>query len=256
MLWSTSMKINKGLPIEYELLLNNDFYKIGNYNDRNEIKIGQLCLAHIIHPLPNQCVLTEVEKKLTFDDCLWKVEKYENKKFSNGEYYREPFSEYNIESDEVLYVYKGKRRPCVILSITNSLWFNKFKSQKVYLVLPLYTTKKRHPSDWIVDIQAFNIDYAFYFPHSSGGLNEESIGLFYNIQTIQEFEDSKIYPLESITNQNKPIFLSDEILKILIIHLYKYLSLNITNFENEISIIEENLKIFSQLIMDEYKKNN
>jgi hypothetical protein len=95
-----------------------------------------------------------------------------------------PVKSLNLQTDEHLFVLKGKRRQVVILGKVDVEWLD--APQKLLLCVPVFTFKDRHTIEAVIRIQAFQFPNLFYLPLDANVGKEESAARLELSQCVQK----------------------------------------------------------------------
>lgn len=174
---------------------------------------GQLVHAHTAYPLEEPWILQVVHYN-RFDE---KKCEYRLKRFEEGDRSHIPIAELQLEADEHFYVYKGKERPLVFITMVTTRWWGATKPRDIALCAPIYSFKKRHSPVWRVKATGFCYPELFYLPSHEFGCLEDSVARLDLIQPIS------IPAMHAFLPSSKRCGLSDEAFAAFVNHLVRYL---------------------------------
>lgn len=231
--------MNKGS----QSLIASPFY--GVVDDGHDFYLGQICDAHIYHPqfVPHLLALNEQD----YDPTDESKAKFTLKKIRGDAQNKHlPLKNLGLETDEFLYVVKGKKRPVVVLAkAAERTWTQSTKKTRaVYLCCPIYSIQKYHPQSFVIEAQAMKFDNLFYLPEDTSGLLKESMARF---EMIQPVPSTCLMPFKNVSNQY--VRLSEEVLLYFLNHLVKFLT-----GDGADSDIEGLSKIYGDDLIDALKK--
>lgn len=229
------MKI-QGSP---DLICNNFYQVLENPDDDWALKPGQLFYAHITYPETHPKIL----KLSKYDPRNERNTIFTIVPYNDGDEKHYPIRELNLRSNELLYVYKGKRRLVVLLGHIESTWI-KEKPQEYMLCAPVFSFKDYHSQEMVLRTQAFLFPNLFYLPPDRNGCPNESAIRFELIQSINRNSLDSFF----CHGKNQPVRLTDEAFWIMLCRLIKFLNGKVIDAETE-----ELIKIYSQLLTESYK---
>lgn len=178
---------------------------------------GQLYYAHVAYP-PEYPLIVHAEQYDSKDESksLFRIKPY-----SQGDETHRPVKLLNLEHDENLYVYRGKKRLMVVLGTCKLSWHEKELGKSVVLAAPAFSFKSAHPQELVVRTQAFDLPPWFYLPLDADGCQYESAVRFEYVQPVMA---SWLTPLLGVLSR-KPVALSDAARDLLLVHLSRFLGL-------------------------------
>ncbi len=194
-------------------LICNPFYKELDSRERISFLPGQIYSGLAIYPTYVPKIL-EIVKTDPKENIL----EVKISPFSSNIKPHYPIKAIELEQDEFLFIYPGKTRPVIISGYTEAKWLNQDKPQILYLCVPIFTFKNRHPQEMVIKAQAFQYSSLFYMPQDIVGLDEESAA---RLDLIQPITTGALQPFMS--PNRKPLALSDEAYLYFINHLSNFL---------------------------------
>lgn len=234
---------------EKSLLLVNDCYTRLDYSCRDNFVVGQLVFGLISYPIQRDLKIMTIGNSIGDYDpteerkIKYNIEDFSYEKMQKGEYNHRPIHGDKLENDEVYIVQKGKLRTCIILNKFQSKFDNSLYSEDFYLCAPLFSLKGRHNINYILDMIKFDVPDGIFLPKDNKGISSNS---FVRFSRILPLHKRNLVPIECHTEGNKPICLTDNILKVMNYHLSSYLSVD---FEQKKEIQEE-INLYKELISE------
>jgi hypothetical protein len=163
---------------------------------------------------------------------------------------------FQLENDEYLITINSKDRPVLLLNPYTNDWFNPMSTRhhtKGWLCLPLFSYKKRHSQNYVLEDQKLNSPHRFYMPPSyddKPGISLESV---IQLQTIQIINGHYLIPLKCMCKNKtpqmkRPFKVSDLGLKIILFHFFKSLPVFDTVFNTSKSQEKEDYILFRDIV--------
>jgi hypothetical protein len=233
-------------PLDQTGLLADPFYELKEPLGRDAtgapvLKPGQLVRAHLVIPDPKPQVLQvdvfdpKNEAKTTF--------KLSSVSTSGPPSSHFPIKELSLQSDENLYVLRGKMRPAVVLQTITTDFFNRQVTEPYVIVAPVFTFKLKHSAKYRAQIAAMKFPHLFYVPAHAYGFGHEGVLRF---ELIQPVAAASVQPY--FTSGKKQQFLTAESWAILQHRLVYFESGRILD-----AGLEQTLKEYGDIVMEAYK---
>lgn len=212
--------------------------------DRMAFKMGQIYWTPIKYPFTPPIVLKTDkydptdESKTTFMLCQYNVDDTSQQL---------PIKSMKLRSDDRLFILQGKKRLAIVLGACETNWgynhiLEKGKEEKLVLCLPIFPFKNRHDQKFIIDVQKFDYPNYFYIIPSPGSGLEEGAA---RLELIQPIHKGDMQPYKSVNE--KPLKLSDSLMKMLVYHISRYFALNTLNE------LDDDLNAYRQIINEKLK---
>jgi len=205
---------------------------------------GQLFYAHVTYP-PDYPRIVYAEKYDPKDESksLFRIKRY-----SDGDESHLPLKVLNLEHDDNLYVYRGKKRLLVILGTCKLSWHEKEIGKSVVLAAPVFSFKSGHSQELVVRTQAFDIPPWYYLPSDSDGCLYESAVRFEYIQPVMA---SWLAPFLGILS-HRPVALSDKARDLMLIHLSRFLGFG--SSERGAEAVAADMMAYRALLLEQIPK--
>jgi|ERR1017187_1778301 hypothetical protein len=233
-------------PLDQTGLLADPFYELRDPLGRDVssglpiLKPGQLVRTHLVIPSMTPQVL-EVESydpkneaKATF--------KVANVSTSGAPSSHFPLKELTLQSDENLYVVRGKLRPGVVLQTIVTDFFNRTVPEPYVIVAPCFTFKIKHTPKYRAQVASMKYPHLFYLPAHPYGFVEQGV---LRLELIQPAATRTTYPF--LTSGKKQQFLTSESWAILQHRLVRFAADAVLDAE-----LEQTLKEYGEIVMEAY----
>src|SRR5580658_3078430 len=172
-------------PLDQTALLADPFYEIREPLGRDAstgvplLGPGQLVRAHLAIPSLKPQVLELLscdprDAKATF--------KVANVSTSGSPQSHFPIKELSLQSDENLYVVRGKFRPAVVLQTVVTDFYSRTTPEPYVIVAPCFTFKMKHTPKYRAQVASFKYPHLFYVPAHPHGFVEQGVLRFELIQ--------------------------------------------------------------------------
>jgi len=219
-----------------------DFY-INLEEDKGwAITPGQFFYAHVVYPYDFPQILKMIEYNPVNEKTRFQIKPY-----SEGDEKHYPVIELKLRNDELLYVHRGKKRLIVNLGYVETGWMEEIRMQKILLCAPVFSFKKEHSQEMILEVQRFDYPNYFYLPPDAYGCPEESAVRFEFIQPISK---GWLNPLFTELTPKKPVCLSKEAYMLLMNHFVKFISGKTLDKETD-----DLVEIYRELLLEEIEKS-
>jgi hypothetical protein len=194
------------------------YYEALDLSDRLAFKPGQIASAYSLYPPFGDAPLflkisnydPKGEKPTTFN-----VEPFYHRNIPKYEH--PPIKEMHLESEEQLFVQKGKRRPCLCLGRIEVDWVGR---QELCLVAPIFGLNERE-EEFKNKVSGFLIPNLFYLPaNPKEGLDKDSA---IRMELTQSILSGMLQPYStSLTNQ--PVQLTSLAFSLFLNHFTRFIS--------------------------------
>lgn len=247
----------KGFPSLYletlQEMWQTSFYE-WKLDAKNNLEPGQICQAYVSYIKDKQYQLIQQDVD-PFDETniLWKLKEATTKQPIR----RERLQGYDLETNEFFCVTKSKLRNVILLKAIGSNWFNPNNTQAksdLWLVLPLFSYKKRHSQNLILNDERLEQPDRFYCPPALEVADRihESAALYSFIQTIPI---TSLFPITAMCSEKgmqKGFKVSPIILKFIIYHYFRNLDIISSVFgkDNDFQDEYQLFKIFVGELID------
>jgi len=156
-----------------------------------------------------------------------------------------PMKRFDLRSDELPFVYKGKLRKVVVLGRVYSTWVDEDTPEEILLCAPFFSFLEHHDSRYAVGTQAFEYPNLFYVPDDSKADMTEGV---IRLETIQAVSTHCLRPHLDLDKESL-VALSEKAFWLLI-HCF----VNFTTGKPLEMEIAENLEAWRELLLEEYEK--
>ena len=199
---------------------------------------GQIVFAHGVYPPDEPWIIQAIK----YDGFNPQNSRYEVKKYQRDDRNNIPIAELQVQGDELLYVYKGKQRPFVILGVVKSKWKNALYEDTIFSCAPLFTFKKRHSEEFRIRCASFVFPDLFYLPAEADGCSEEGAIRFEYIQPIAK---KGLHPYFA-GSPSQPIALTDQAFALFLNHLSRFM------FRRDLDqSVCETIDTYQKIVLDE-----
>jgi hypothetical protein len=234
-------------PLDQTGLLADPFYELRDPLGRDIssglpiLKPGQLVRAHLVIPYAKPQVLElesfdpRNEAKATF--------KVANVSTSGPPTSHFPIKELALQSDENLYVVRGKLRPAIVLQAITTDFFSRELPEPYVIVAPCFTFKLKHTPKYRARIAAMKYPHLFYLPAHPYGFVQQGV---FRFELIHAAATASTQPY--LTSGKKQQFLTKESWAILQHRLMLFMTGTVLD-----AGLEQTLKEYGEIVMQAYE---
>jgi hypothetical protein len=155
-----------------------------------------------------------------------------------------PIKELALQSDENLYVVRGKLRPAVVLQTAVTDFYSREAPEPYVIVAPCFTFKLKHTPKYRAQIASMKYPHLFYLPAHAYGFGENGALRF---ELIQPATTVTVQPY--LTSGKKQQFLSSEGWAILQHCLVLFMTGTVLDAE-----LAQTLKEYGEIVMEAYSE--
>jgi hypothetical protein len=170
--------------------------------------------------------------------------KIANASTSGGATSHFPIKELSLQSDETLYVVRGKLRPGIVLQTITTDFFSRQVPEPYVLVVPCFTFKLKHTPKYRAQIAAMKFPHLFYVPAGAYGFGEAGALRF---ELIQPAGAASVQPY--FTSGMKQQFLTTESWAVLQHRIMLFLTGRILDVD-----LHQTLTEYGQIVMEAFEQ--
>ena len=157
-----------------------------------------------------------------------------------------PIKELALQSDENLYVVRGKLRPAVVLQTVTTDFYSRETPEPYIIVAPCFTFKMKHTPKYRAHVASLKYPHLFYLPAHAYGFSEQGVLRF---ELIQPAATATVQPY--LTSGKKHQFLTRESWAILQHSLVRFMTGSVLNAE-----LAQTLKEYGEIVMEAYSDSH
>jgi hypothetical protein len=155
-----------------------------------------------------------------------------------------PIKELSLQSDENLYVVRGKLRPAIVLQTIATDFYSRESPEPYVIVAPCFTFKLKHTARYRAQIASMRYPHLFYLPAHPYGFGEQGA---LRLELIQAATSTTVQPY--LTSGKKQQFLSNESWAVLQYSLVRFATGTVLDAE-----LAQTLKEYGEIVMEAFEK--